>query len=89
VHRDAITYDLNFHNVDIVPGTQLSRARCRAGARQQHHHQAVKDLSRVRGRAFSVTDGIVEAIRRKDPAKKAILPRCSGIPIPPGRLGHN
>jgi putative glutamine amidotransferase len=25
VHRDAAAYDLNFHQVDILPGTRLSR----------------------------------------------------------------
>lgn len=37
------------------------------------HHQAIKDLSpEFVAEAFSVTDGIVEAIRRKDKTKSYI-----------------
>ena len=74
-HRDASTYDLNFHSVDIVPGTGLSALypgveRVRVNS---IHHQGIKDLSpEFVAEAHSVTDGIVEAIRRKDPAKSYI-----------------
>ncbi|RZI97886.1 MAG: gamma-glutamyl-gamma-aminobutyrate hydrolase family protein [Rubrivivax sp.] len=75
VHRDAATYDLNYHSVDIRQGSRLSglypgveRARVNS-----IHHQAIKDLAPAfDAEAFSVTDGIVEAIRRKDPAKTYI-----------------
>ena len=72
VHRDASIYDLNFHSVDIVPGTRLAAlypgtARVRVNS---IHHQAIKDLSpEFEAEAISVSDGIIEAIRRKDPSK--------------------
>ena len=75
VHRDAEIYDLNFHSVDIVAGSQLSSLypgveRVRVNS---IHHQAIKDLSpEFEAEAFSVTDGIVEAIRRKDRSKSYI-----------------
>ena len=75
VHRDQDIYDLNFHSVDIVPGSGLSalypgveRARVNS-----IHHQAIKDLSpEFEAEAYSVSDGIVEAIRRKDKSKSYI-----------------
>jgi putative glutamine amidotransferase len=75
VHRDAVTYDQNFHSVDIVPGTQLSRLypgveRVRVNS---IHHQAIKGLSpEFEAEAFSVSDGLIEAIRRKDRSKSYI-----------------
>ena len=74
-HRDPATYDLNFHSVDIVPGTRLSTLypgveRVRVNS---IHHQAMKDLSpEFVAEAFSTSDGIVEAIRRKDASKSYI-----------------
>lgn len=75
VHRDQEIYDQNFHSVDIVPGSGLSalypgveRARVNS-----IHHQAIKDLSpEFQAEAYSVNDGIVEAIRRKDKSKSYI-----------------
>ena len=75
VHRDAVTYDLNYHSVDIRQGSHLSglypgveRARVNS-----IHHQAIKDLAPdFEAEAYSVTDGIVEAIRRNDPEKAYI-----------------
>ncbi|OYY92262.1 MAG: peptidase C26 [Polaromonas sp. 28-63-22] len=75
VHRDAAIYDLNFHSVDIVPGSRLSALypgveRVRVNS---IHHQAIKDLSpEFVAEAYSVSDGIIEAIRRKDPSKSYI-----------------
>ena len=75
VHRDAAIYDLNFHSVDIVPGSRLSTLypgveRVRVNS---IHHQAIKDLSpEFEAEAYSVSDGIIEAIRRKDPSKSYI-----------------
>ena len=75
VHRDADIYDQNFHSVNIVPGSQLSSLypgveRVRVNS---IHHQAIKDLSpEFEAEAFSVTDGLVEAIRRKDRSKSYI-----------------
>lgn len=75
LHRDAAIYDQNFHSVNIVQGSRLSALypgveRVRVNS---IHHQAVKDLSpEFVAEAFSVDDGIVEAIRRKDPSKSYI-----------------
>jgi putative glutamine amidotransferase len=75
VHRDAITYDLNYHSVDIVPGSRLSQLypgveRVRVNS---IHHQAIKDLApEFQAEATSASDGLVEAIRRKDPGKSYI-----------------
>ena len=75
LHRDAGTYDLNFHSVDIVQGSQLSRLypgveRVRVNS---IHHQGIKDLApEFEAEAYSASDGIVEAIRRKDPSKSYI-----------------
>ena len=75
VHRDAAIYDQNFHSIDIVAGSQLSALypgveRVRVNS---IHHQAIKDLApEFEAEAFSVTDGIVEAIRRKDRSKSYI-----------------
>ncbi|MDP2255748.1 MAG: type 1 glutamine amidotransferase [Polaromonas sp.] len=75
IHRDASTYDLNFHSVDIVQGSRLSALypgveRVRVNS---IHHQGIKDLSpEFEAEAHSVTDGIVEAIRRKDRSKSYI-----------------
>ncbi|HEY3047043.1 MAG TPA: type 1 glutamine amidotransferase [Polaromonas sp.] len=75
IHRDAAVYDQNFHSVDIVPGTRLSDLypgveRVRVNS---IHHQAIKDLSpEFEAEAYSVNDGLIEAIRRKDKAKSYI-----------------
>jgi len=71
-HRDAVTYDQNFHSVEIVPGSRLSKLypgveRVRVNS---IHHQGIKDLSsEFVAEAFSVSDGVIEAIRRKDSSK--------------------
>ena len=75
LHRDADLYDRNYHSIDIVSGTQLSRLY--PGAERVRvnsiHHQAIKDLSpEFQAEAFSTSDGLVEAIRRKDPSKSYI-----------------
>ncbi len=69
-HRDAVTYDLNYHSIEIVPGTRLSRLypgveRVRVNS---IHHQGIKHLSpEFEAEAMSYEDGVIEAIRRKDP----------------------
>lgn len=74
-HRDAGTYDQNFHRVDIRPGTRLSALypgveRVRVNS---IHHQAIKTLAdEFEAEAFSAEDGLVEAIRRKDRSKSYI-----------------
>ena len=75
LHRDAVAYDQNFHSVDIVQGSRLSALypgveRVRVNS---IHHQAIKKLSpEFEVEAYSVGDGIVEAIRRKDRSKSYI-----------------
>ena len=75
VHRDPAAYDLHFHSIDIVPGTLLAQlypgvARARVNS---IHHQAIKDLAdEFQVEARSHEDGVVEAIRRKDPQRSYI-----------------
>jgi putative glutamine amidotransferase len=74
-HRDAKTYDNNFHTVDIEGGTRL--ARLYAGARRfkvnSIHHQAIKQLAPgFSVEALSSEDGLIEAIRRSDAARPYI-----------------
>lgn len=70
VHRDAVIYDLNFHEVEILPGTRLERL---LGERRHKinsvHHQGVKDLAPgFAVEALSPDDGVVEAIRHQGDA---------------------
>ena len=67
VHRDADTYDLNFHEVDILPGTRLHEL---LGERRHRinsvHHQGIKDLAAAFVvEAVSPDDGVIEAIRHE------------------------
>jgi putative glutamine amidotransferase len=71
-HRDAVTYDGNFHTVDIQPGCALARLYPGASRVKVNsiHHQAIKDLAAgFAVEAISNEDGLIEAIRRQDPAK--------------------
>jgi putative glutamine amidotransferase len=65
VHRDAAAYDLNFHQVDVLPGTRLSRL-LPVGRHKINsvHHQGIKDLAPgFEVEAVSPEDGVIEAIR--------------------------
>ncbi len=65
-HYDPDAYDQHFHDVELVSGTVLARGYAgRARGRVNSiHHQAVKDLGTgFVVEAYSVPDGIVEAIR--------------------------
>lgn len=65
VHRDAAAYDLNFHDVDILPDTRLA-GLLRAGRHRINsvHHQGIKDLAPgFAAEAMSPDDGVIEAIR--------------------------
>jgi putative glutamine amidotransferase len=70
MHYDADAYDQHFHDVEIVPGTVLARGypeRSR-GRVNSIHHQAVKELGRgFTAEAYSLPDGIIEAIRWQGP----------------------
>ena len=67
-HRDPVTYDLNFHEVDFVPGTRLAQIypgvlRARVNS---IHHQGIKRLAEgFEVEAWNSPDRVPEAIRRK------------------------
>lgn len=66
VHRDAAAYDLNFHTVEVLPGTRLERL---LGDQHRHkinsvHHQGIKSVAPgFEVEAVSPEDGVIEAIR--------------------------
>jgi len=66
-HRDAVTYDQNFHEIEIVQGSRLAHLypgvlRARVNS---IHHQAVKGLAPgFEIEAWSLPDRVPEAIRR-------------------------
>ena len=76
LHRDPVTYDLNFHEVDFVQGTRLAQLypgvlRARVNS---IHHQGIKDLAPgFEVEAWSHPDHVPEAIRRKAPSGLASL----------------
>ncbi|RYY70488.1 MAG: gamma-glutamyl-gamma-aminobutyrate hydrolase family protein, partial [Comamonadaceae bacterium] len=66
-HRDAVTYDQNFHEVEIVPGSRLAQLYpgVQRGRVNSIHHQAVKGLAPgFQVEAWSLPDRVPEAIRR-------------------------
>ena len=65
VHRDAAAYDLNFHEVDVLPETRLA-SLLQAGRHRINsvHHQGIKQLAAgFEVEAVSPDDGVIEAIR--------------------------
>jgi putative glutamine amidotransferase len=65
-HRDADAYDLNFHEVDILPGTRLAQLLGGAGRHTTNsvHHQGIKRLAEgFVVEAVSPDDEVIEAIR--------------------------
>ena len=66
-HRDADAYDLNFHQVEVLPGTRLAELlRERRPNINSVHHQGIKDLAAgFTVEAVSPDDGVIEAIRLK------------------------
>ncbi|MCW5221295.1 gamma-glutamyl-gamma-aminobutyrate hydrolase family protein [Verminephrobacter aporrectodeae subsp. tuberculatae] len=66
-HRDAATYDQNFHAVELIPGTRLASLypSQRLARVNSIHHQAIKSLAPgFQIEAWSRPDGVPEAIRR-------------------------
>lgn len=66
-HRDAVTYDQNFHDIEIVPDSRLAQLYpgVRRGRVNSIHHQAVKGLAPgFQIEAWSLPDRVPEAIRR-------------------------
>ena len=67
-HRDPVTYDQNFHDIEIVDGTRLSKLypEVRTARVNSIHHQGVKDLAPgFEIEAWSLPDRVPEAIRRR------------------------
>ena len=65
-HRDADAYDLNFHDVNVLPGTRLADLLGGSGNHTINsvHHQGIKDLAfGFKVEATSPDDGVIEAIR--------------------------
>ncbi|ABM35134.1 type 1 glutamine amidotransferase [Paracidovorax citrulli] len=66
-HRNAVTYDQHFHEVEIVPGTRLSQLYPQQPRMVVNsiHHQGIKNLAPgFEIEAWSHPDGVPEAIRR-------------------------
>jgi putative glutamine amidotransferase len=65
VHRDAVAYDLNFHEVDILRDTRLAQLLPPGRHKiNSVHHQGVKDVAPgFVVEAVSSDDGVIEAIR--------------------------
>ena len=67
-HRDSVTYDQNFHEIEFVPGTRLAtmyagQTRARVNS---IHHQGIKGLAPgFEVEAWSYPDRLPEAIRRQ------------------------
>ena len=65
-HRDAVAYDLNFHDLAVEPGSRLATLLADQPGRKINsvHHQGVKDLAaHFVVEARCPTDGMIEAIR--------------------------
>lgn len=76
VHRDADTYDTNFHQLDLVPETRLSQLLAGVDSYKINsiHHQGIKDLAPgfvVEARCPD--DGMIEAIRHTGPTYVAAV----------------
>jgi putative glutamine amidotransferase len=70
VHRDAVLYDRNFHDIELLPGSRL--AALYPGLQRAKvssvHHQAIKDLAPgMVVEARCPDDGMIEAVRRPGP----------------------
>ena len=82
-HRDPVTYDLNFHEVDMVPGTRLAQIypgvlRARVNS---IHHQGIKRLAEgFEVEAWSSPDRVPEAIRRKPRPGRGYIAATQGHP---------
>ncbi|RYF33135.1 MAG: gamma-glutamyl-gamma-aminobutyrate hydrolase family protein [Comamonadaceae bacterium] len=66
-HRDPVTYDQNFHGIEIVQGTRLAKLypEVQKARVNSIHHQAVKGLAPgFEIEAWSMPDRVPEAIRR-------------------------
>ncbi len=76
VHRDAVKYDHNYHEIDVVPGSRMAQMYpgTQRGLVNSIHHQAIKDLAPgFEVEAWSNPDGVIEAIRRKTDAGQSYV----------------
>ncbi|WP_418118498.1 gamma-glutamyl-gamma-aminobutyrate hydrolase family protein [Variovorax sp. 350MFTsu5.1] len=67
-HRDPVTYDQNFHDIEIVEGTRLAKLypQVRTARVNSIHHQGIKGLAPgFEIEAWSLPDRVPEAIRRR------------------------
>ena len=76
VHRDGDSYDLNFHQLEVLPDTRLSELLADAQSMKINsiHHQGIKDLAAgfvVEARCPD--DGMIEAIRHTGTAYVAAV----------------
>ncbi len=91
-HRNASTYDQNFHDVEFVPGSRL--AQLYPGVRRARvnsiHHQGIKRLAPdFEIEAFSHPDVVPEAIRRRPAPGPRLHRRHPVAPrVPPARRRH-
>jgi putative glutamine amidotransferase len=70
-HRDAAKYELQMHEMNIVPGTTLAKLYPDVIHAQINsiHHQSIKDLGKdLVVEALAVPDGIIEAVRWRGPS---------------------
>lgn len=75
-HRDPVSYDQNYHDIELVEGTRLSRlypglAHARVNS---IHHQGIKHLAPgFEVEAWSYPDHVPEAIRRQSAAGRSYI----------------
>jgi putative glutamine amidotransferase len=66
-HRDPVSYDQNFHDIELVEGTRLSKMYPGTSHARVNsiHHQGIKELAAgFEVEAWSYPDRVPEAIRR-------------------------
>ncbi len=89
-HRDWDLYDANHHQVDLAEGSWLAGLYGEPGRVTVNsvHHQGIKDLAPgFEIEARSVTDGVIEAIRRPgDSYLAAVQWHPEFTPADPGEL---
>ncbi len=70
-HYEATAFDLNFHQIEVVPHTHLAGllGDSRVFKTNSIHHQGIKDLAPgFAAEAHCPEDGLIEAIRHTGPA---------------------
>jgi len=75
-HRDPVTYDRNYHDIQIVPNSRMAQLYPGQGQARVNsiHHQAVKGLAPgFEVEAWSLPDHVPEAIRRSNGGKRGYI----------------